>query len=167
MSETDNTKALITIGRAEKIDLVDVSMGDVPAKVDTGADSSSIWVSHVAEQDDGLHIVFFGTGSPYFTGDEIVIRSGYRVTRVANSFGQKELRYKLKLRIRVRGRLIRATFTLSDRSQKTYPILLGRRLLQGKFIVDVSQGEALIADEKQKAKQLKQALRQLKNGETT
>lgn len=152
---------LDTIGRAEMIEIVDLGLDGVPAKVDTGADSSSIWVSSVSEHKDGLHCVFFGPGNPHYSGKTVVIGSGYSVTRVANSFGQKELRYKIKLRIRVRDRLIKATFTLSDRSLKTYPILLGRRLLKNKFIVDVAQGQALQSTEKTKAMRLKRDMAEI------
>jgi hypothetical protein len=72
------------------------------------------------------------------------------------------LRYKTKLSIRVKGRLIKATFTLSDRSQKTYPVLLGRRLLKDKFIIDVSLGEPLSSAEKARAKHLKEEIKKLK-----
>jgi hypothetical protein len=149
------------IGRAEQVELVDLRLKNVPAKIDTGADTSAIWVSSAQEKEGELHCIFFGPGSPYYTGETVKISRDYRLTRVANSFGHKELRYKVKLRIRVKGRLIHATFTLSDRSSKTYPILLGRRLLQGKFAVDVTQGKALGAIEKAKARQLKQELAKL------
>ncbi len=151
------------IGRAERVDVLSLGLRAVPAKVDTGADNSAIWASRVVEQSDGsgLHCVFFGPGSPYYTGEVVRIAQGYTVTRVANSFGKKELRYKLKLRIKVKGRLIRATFTLSDRSLKTYPILLGRRLLQNKFLVDVSQGDSLREIETSKAQNLAQTLQLL------
>jgi hypothetical protein len=139
---------LITIGRAERIDIVDFGLLGVPAKIDTGADSSSIWVSQVSEQPDGLQCVLFGPKSHYYTGEIIRIAKSYSVTRIANSFGHKEVRYKVQLRIRVRDKLIKATFTLADRSTKTYPILLGRRMLHGKFLVDVSQGQPLYEAEK-------------------
>jgi hypothetical protein len=130
---------LPTIGRSERIDIVDFGILGVPAKVDTGADSSAIWVSYVKKQPTGLKCIFFGPGSPYYTGETVTIPRNYSVTKVVSSFGHKELRYKIKLRIRVQGRLIHATFTLSDRSARTYPVLLGRRLLYRKFLVDVSQ----------------------------
>ncbi|HUP26598.1 MAG TPA: RimK/LysX family protein [Candidatus Limnocylindrales bacterium] len=152
---------LDVIGRAEQVDLLDLNLKGVPAKVDTGADSSSIWASSVQEINDELHCIFFGPSSPYYTGEVVKISKNFTVTRVANSFGHKELRYKVKLRIRVSGRAVRATFTLSDRSLKTYPILLGRRLLQGKFLVDVSQGKALTKIEKLKAQRLKKELKEM------
>lgn len=147
------------IGRAEKVDLRDFSISAVPAKIDTGADVSSVWASSVTETERGLEFVLFGPGSQFYTGQvQLFTKPDYSITRVANSFGHKELRYKVKLHITVKGRNIRATFTLADRSQKTYPILLGRRLLKGKFVVDVNSGDPLIEEEKKKAQSLKKEL---------
>lgn len=155
-------KHLTIIGRAEKIELRDFGLVNIPAKIDTGADTSSIWVSNVEEREDGLHFVLFGPGSEFYTGaEQHFTKPDYTITRVANSFGQKELRYKVKLRITVKDHKIRATFTLSDRSLKTYPILLGRRLLHNKFLVDVADGNPLRELERQKAAQLEKDMQQV------
>ncbi len=156
-------KQLTVIGRAEKIALLDFGISEVPAKVDTGADTSAIWVSSIEEKEDGLYFVLFSPESPNYTGVmQRFTKPDYSITRVANSFGQKELRYKVKLSIRVKDRTIRATFTLSDRSEKTYPILLGRKLLHGKFLVDVTGGDPLRELEDQKAASLEAELRKIK-----
>jgi ribosomal protein S6--L-glutamate ligase len=155
-------RPLTIIGRAEKIDLRDFNLVEVPAKVDTGADTSSLWVSKIEERDDGLYFVLFGPESSYYSGKEQhFTKADYELTRVANSFGQKELRYKVKLRITLKGRMVRATFTLSDRSLKTYPILLGRKLLHGKFLVDVADGDPLHDEERKKAQNLKKELQEV------
>lgn len=155
-------KELTVIGRAEKVGLLDFDITDVPAKIDTGADLSSVWASSIEEREDGLHFVLFGPESPFYTGTlQRFTKPDYSMTRVANSFGQKELRYKVKLRLKVKNRLIRATFTLSDRSQKTYPVLLGRRLLHGKFLVDVTGGQPLKEEEKTKAAVLERDMQAL------
>jgi len=151
-------KELSLIGRAETIDLIDLDLKKVPAKVDTGADISSIWVSSVRESSEGLRVIFFGKGSEHYTGREMVFPGGFSLTRVANSFGHKEPRYKLKLRIKINDRLVRATFTLADRSEKLYPVLLGRRLLKGKFLVDVSQGDPLHQEERKRRARLEKEL---------
>jgi ribosomal protein S6--L-glutamate ligase len=156
-------KQLTVIGRAEKINLIDFGIDGVPAKVDTGADSSSIWASGVVEKDDVLCFSLFAPGDERYTGKVLEIaKPNYSMTRVANSFGNRELRYKVKLRVSVKGRLIRATFTLADRSKKIYPILLGRRLLQKKFLVDVSGGEPLLVEELARAEALEKDLQILK-----
>lgn len=143
-----------TIGRAELVDFPEMDCFNVPAKIDTGADNSAIWASQITISDDSLSCVFFGPDSPFYTGRAVTIQN-FSVTRIANSFGQSEMRYKVKLPIQVKGRVIRATFTLSDRSLKMYPVLLGRRLLAGKFLVDVSEGEPLTEFEQARARKLK------------
>lgn len=140
-----------TIGRAERVDLVDFGIEGVYAKVDTGADSSSVWATNIEEREDGLYFTMFAPGSEYYTGKEQrFTKPDYTITRVENSFGHRETRYKLKLRVRVKNRVIRASVTLADRSNKTYPMLLGRRLLSGKFLVDVRAGEPLADEERAK-----------------
>ncbi|MEX2014467.1 MAG: RimK/LysX family protein [Candidatus Saccharimonadales bacterium] len=144
------------IGRAERVDFPSLGLLKVPAKIDTGADVSSIWATNIRETSAGLGFVLFDKSSKHYTGNEILATpSAFTITRIANSFGEKEFRYKVKLTIRVKNKRIRGTFTLSDRSQKTYPILLGRRLLSGKFVVDVSRGKPLKRTESYKKKFLR------------
>ncbi|MFY9228056.1 MAG: RimK/LysX family protein [Candidatus Microsaccharimonas sp.] len=154
-------KTLTTIGRAEKVNLIDLGFNHVPAKVDTGADASSIWAS-AQQNGDKIEVVFFGPESDYYDGQVHKFpKSSYTMTRVSSSFGHREIRYKLKLKIKVKGRIINGSFTLSDRSAKLYPILLGRSLLKHKFIVDVSKGKPLIAEEKDRRAKLKEAILEL------
>lgn len=127
------------IGRVEQIVLVDFSDQVIPAKVDTGADRSSIWASNIERTKDHLQFTLFDRNSSYYTGTIISLpHEKYSETVVENSFGHKETRYVVHLRIRLAGRLVRASFTLANREAKAYPALLGRRLLAGKYIVDVS-----------------------------
>jgi hypothetical protein len=60
-------ETLTTIGRNEAVDLLRYARRQVPAKIDTGADSSSIWVSHVRVDKDGIQkFSLFGEGSPFY-----------------------------------------------------------------------------------------------------
>jgi hypothetical protein len=154
---------LTIIGRAERAELPDIAVKGVPVKVDTGADASSIWASSVEKEGDDLRVVFFSEESSFYTGEAHIFSKGdYTVTRVANSFGHRELRYKVKLRIKLKGRMINGTFTLSDRSKKLYPILIGRSLLTKKFLVDVSKGNPLRGAEQERAKKLQNELNNMK-----
>lgn len=156
---------LTSIGRAEIVDLPDIGIFKVPAKIDTGADLCTIWAHKVEVVPGGLNCVFFGPKSEYYDG---VVhhfpRKDYTITRIANSFGERELRYKLKLNIRIKGRLIAGTFTLSNRSQKLYPILIGRRLLKNKFLVNVNDGQPLHNEERKRLKALQNELPKLQRG---
>jgi hypothetical protein len=159
-----NKEELTVIGRAERIDLPKLGVFKVPAKTDTGADSSSIWVSDIKAKPEGLEFSLFGQGSQFYTGERLLLGpDDYEETRVANSFGGKELRYKIRLTVRVKGRLVRGSFTLADRSAKVYPVLLGRKLLAGKFVVDVKSGQPLMREERERKRRLQADLK--KTGE--
>lgn len=131
----------IIIGRRAAIRFLDhdVSM-QVPAKIDTGADSSSVWASNIFVDDhDKLHFTLFSEESACYTGKEIV-KTHFKVKVVRSSNGQAQIRYSVKLRVKLSGKRVLATFTLADRSQNNFPVLVGCRLLVNKFIVDVSRG---------------------------
>lgn len=116
----------------------------VPAKVDTGADSSAIWTSSVNIDKSGeLSFVLFGPDSPYYTGEVIKTRE-YSVAGVRSSTGERQIRYRVSLPVRLEGRRIKVVFNLSDRSANLFPVLIGRRTLHNKFIVDVSRGRDVI-----------------------
>ena len=146
------------IGKAEEVALPEHGLEVVYARIDTGAKTSAIWASKVKETKKGLEVTFFGKSSKYFTGEPHLFTS-YAETVVASSNGATERRYKVRLLIVIAGRRIRAWFTLADRSEQVYPILVGRNVLRGKFLVDVSLGtEAMRERERQRTRLLNQEL---------
>jgi hypothetical protein len=152
-----------TIGRAEKVTFPTLGIKKVPAKVDTGADASSIWCSKMRMVKGELRCVFFAPGSEFYTGESVVFKKrDTNLTRVANSFGHRELRYKVKIPMEIKGRTIKATFTLTDRSTKLYPVLIGRSMLKGKFLVDVRRGSPLHEEENVRKKRLELEMRRLR-----
>lgn len=127
------------IGSTEKVSFPTLNVSDVHAKIDTGADVSSIWCGSINPVDEGIECVFFSPSSEHYTGEKVFFKKGeYKFSRVHNSFGHDEKRYKVKIPVIISGRRVLASFTLSDRSKKTYPILIGRKLLARKFLVDVT-----------------------------
>lgn len=128
------------IGLKESIDLPEFGVKSVPAKIDTGADFSSIWASDINLSNNELSFCLFGRGNAFYTGKKIITKKFETIT-IKNSFGVGESRYKVKLMIKIGSRNITGTFTLADRSNMSYPVLIGRKLLRGKFIVDVSKME--------------------------
>ncbi|HSX36396.1 MAG TPA: RimK/LysX family protein [Patescibacteria group bacterium] len=127
-----------TVGSTELVDFPAAGLANVPAKVDTGADSSAIWASDIREQDGVLSFTLFGPASPFYTGQALSTKD-YTYASIKNSFGDSEFRYKVYLQMRIAGRLVRARFTLADRSANSMPVLIGRRTLRGKFVVDVTK----------------------------
>jgi hypothetical protein len=136
-----------TIGREVTVDFGE-EIKNVPAKVDTGADSSAVWASDIfVDQEHVLHFKLFDKGSQYYTGQEHTTKE-YSVAMTKSSLGEKQLKYRVKLVVTIAGRKIKTGFGLSNRSTHNYPILIGRKTLNGKFLVDVSQSENLIKVEK-------------------
>ena len=129
------------IGRAELLDVVDFSIEDVPAKVDTGAYRSAIHADNIRLSDDGVALSFRLLGGHPLCGNmarDITVQD-FRKVWVANSFGHGEERYAVRLRVKLGTHIVNATFSLADRSKKVYPVLLGRKLLNNRFLVDTSQ----------------------------
>jgi glutathione synthase/RimK-type ligase-like ATP-grasp enzyme len=132
-------RELTTIGSKTVIDFPQLGLLSVPAKIDTGADSSSIWATNIVQKDTGeLTFTLFAPHSPFYTGKVISV-TDYTLISVKNSFGQTEYRYKAKLQVKIAGRTINTHFTLANRSKNSQPILIGRQTLRGKFIVDVAK----------------------------
>jgi hypothetical protein len=118
---------------------VDGISDKIPAKVDTGADRSSIDVSNLyVDSENRLHYTLFHKGSPFYTGKEIVVDVS-RISVVKNSTGHRQVRYRAAISLRIEGRRISVDCNLSNRRNNKFPILIGRRTLGGKFLVDVSK----------------------------
>ena len=127
------------IGMTDLVDFPDLALFDVAAKVDTGAFTSALHCKDVRLVQSGLRkkLSFWlidktGEGSRQFYSDQFSQRM------IRNSFGVAEKRYVIKTRIVLFGRTIRAEFTLADRERLKNPVLLGRKLLRNRFIVDVA-----------------------------
>lgn len=148
MNDTKSQSQLPIIGRVERVLFSILKSERVPAKIDTGADLSSIWASSVTKKAKKLSFELFAPGSKYYTGEVITLeKPNYRRALIANSFGTKESRYVVKLKVEINGTVTTAEFSLADRSKKIYPVLLGRKLLDGVFLVDVSKGQPLLEEE--------------------
>lgn len=145
------------IGRAEIISFPEIKMEAVHARIDTGAKTSAVWASHIEVRDGALHVVFFGEGHEGYTG-ETVIFDDFGQAVVASSTGETQVRYKVRQLVRIKGRKVRAWFTLADRSTQVYPVLIGRNVLMGKFIVDVNRGQVLRDEEESRTTELRSKL---------
>jgi hypothetical protein len=138
------------IGRAEILSFPEVGIEGVYARIDTGATTSSIWASSTQVIDDKLHVVLFGDRGDLKKSQPIIFDTFERIA-VASSTGHVQYRFKVRLLVKLKGKKIRAQFTLADRSTQVYPVLIGRNVLRGKFVVDVKRGKALQTAEKERS----------------
>src|SRR6218665_96552 len=100
--------AKVTIGRRETVDFPELNVYGIVAKVDTGAYTTELQFDH------------------YFRKE------------IKNSFGETENRYIIKTIVKIGRKRIKSVISLTDRGTMRYPVLIGRKLLKNRFIVDVS-----------------------------
>jgi len=135
-----------TIGRVEVVDFPAAKVYNLRAKVDTGAYRSSVWATDIREDRGTLFFKLLGPESPNYSGHELKTKD-FRLVEVENSFGHKQTRYSVFLKIKIDGKTFKSNFTLANRASKTYSALIGRKLLKNRFVVDVSQGQPLQDEE--------------------
>lgn len=129
------------VGRAAFIDFPELNLRLVPAKTDSGAYRSAIHAKNVKIiERDGTEILTFELlkGHPCAGQSVKGETAEFSIVQVENSFGHREQRYEIKLLTLLDGKRFRTTFTLADRGKKIYPVLMGRRLLSRRFLVDTS-----------------------------
>lgn len=148
---------LTVIGHAELIDFPKLGLSAVPARIDSGAKTSSIWASSIREVDGGLEFVLFDSGSKLFNGKPVRV-SHYGLRKIISSMGHMQQRYVVKLSVVIGGRKISASFSLANRASQAYPVLIGRNVLRGKFLVDVKRGQPLLDAKKQRSRSLQSRL---------
>jgi hypothetical protein len=136
-------KTLRTIGRRDLIDLPGLHLMEIDAKIDTGAYTSALHVKGIEafEKEGGEPWVRFKLDHPHhpaFNNKQFNMPV-HAHKHIKSSSGQSELRYIVRTSIVLFGKRYMAEFSLTDRSAMDFPVLLGRKLLYRKFLVDVTQ----------------------------
>lgn len=129
--------ATTIIGRVEHIALPGLGIERVAAKIDTGAYRSALHYQALSTRvSDGVPelVVRFRMGGERRTK----VFKRFKRVAVKSSNGDVSLRYLISTNVRLNGFKVRTQFTLFDRSDMKYQVLLGRKFLRGRFLVDVS-----------------------------
>lgn len=147
-------KKIELIGATDIVDLPELGWYKVPVRVDSGATTSSIHCARVKliKHGDDTKLCFYldvKRGAP----EQSFTVSDFKETIVRNSSGKEEKRYVIKTQITIFGRKIRTEFSLANRRKMSYPILLGRKLLKGRFLIDVSQKDLSAKQQSEKIRQ--------------
>lgn len=129
-----------TIGRIDKIDIPEFGLENIPAKIDTGANRSAIHCSEIhLVRDSRVEEIYFHIPLDATGGAKGFHAKSFFKKKVRSSSGHVEERYIIRTTIKLFGNLYKTSFSLTDRAEMKYPILLGRKLLKSRFIVDVEQ----------------------------
>ncbi len=139
MKSSAKAKKLIQIGRHVIIDLPELNSFNVEAKVDTGAFRTVIhcnaWKEVTIDGENFLQATFDLNNE----GPKTILFRDYFQKEFKSSFGEREKRYCVKTTIRIGKKKIRSSVSITDRSDMRFQVLLGRKTLLRKFLVDVSQ----------------------------
>jgi len=125
------------IGRIDKADFPSLNLFDIEVKIDTGAYTSTIHCKNMVVEDNYLKCVFLDEEHPAYHEKEFIFDQ-YDVKVVKSSNGQSQARYRILTDITLFGKTYPIFLTLSDREEMRYPVLLGRKFLTKRFVVDIN-----------------------------
>ena len=135
-------KKLPTIGWREWVELPDLGIARIKAKVDTGARSSSLHAFDVEVfERDGVSWARFRV-HPDQRRDARVLELEAKVleTRsVRSSSGEAAMRPVIETSVTLLGRTWPIELTLANRDQMGFRMLLGRQAFRSRFLVDAGR----------------------------
>lgn len=129
----------IVVGALEKCDLPDLGITDLVMRVDTGAATSSLHVENVEEyQKDGKSWISFDIHPDVYNVAKITRHSSEvkAVRKVRSSSETLEHRYVISTTLAIGEHKWRIKINLTDRTEMTYNMLLGRQAMANKIMVD-------------------------------
>lgn len=132
----------IVIGRIDKADFPELALSGIDLKIDSGAYTSSIHCTKIEEiKIDGDNFIKFTLLDPehsLYNNKEFTTKN-YTSKVVKSSNGISETRFLIKTEIFIFNTLFPIHLTLTERKDMKFPILLGRKFLNKKFIIDTAK----------------------------
>jgi hypothetical protein len=125
------------IGRIDKADFPLLGLKDLDVKIDSGAFTSSLHCHHIVEKNGKLQFSLLDPSHDQYHNKPIE-SAVFKVKKVRSSNGSQEERYVITTEVVLFGKTHKLDLTLTNRGDMNFPVLLGRKLLNKKFIVDTS-----------------------------
>lgn len=135
-------KNLKIIGRKDKADFPDLGLENIEIKIDTGAYTSSIHAHKIEPfEKNGKSFIKFYLLDPKHPEykNKAIQAEVLKEKKVKSSIGKAEKRYIIKSKIVIFSKSYVLELSLTNRSKMKHPVLIGRKLLNKKFLVDTSQ----------------------------
>lgn len=126
------------LGRYDRVDLPDLGLSNIHAKIDTGAYTCSLHCKTAEVVDGKLEFILLDQEHPEFTGMRFVFEK-FEKRDIKNSFGEVEKRFVIVTSITIFEEVITTEFSLSNRGSLKFPILIGRKILRNRFLIDVKK----------------------------
>lgn len=127
------------VGTIELISILDLELYDLDAKVDTGADSNALHCDDIhIDENNFVHFTLLDEVHESYHGKRIVMPL-YKLKRVKSSNGEVQERASVRVTVEFFAKRYKTIISLTNRSDMKYPMLIGRKFLANKFLVDVSK----------------------------
>jgi hypothetical protein len=131
----------ITIGRTDKADFPELSLLEIDVKIDSGAYTSSIHCSNIneiiANGQSLIQFTLLDPEHPFYNNKEFTFKN-YASKIIKSSNGISEMRFMIHTEIYIFDETFPIYLTLSERKDMKFPILLGRKFLTKKFVIDTA-----------------------------
>ena len=130
-------RAMETVGWREIVQLPELGLRGIPAKIDTGARTSSLHAVILDEYErDGETFVRFAVDFPEQHVRQVCEAVHIDWRGITSSNGKTQRRRIIKTPLKIGGLTFRAEISLADRSDMRFPMLIGRSSLRRRFVVD-------------------------------
>jgi hypothetical protein len=126
------------LGRYDRVDLPELGLKNIHAKIDTGAFTCSLHTQKVEVVDGKLEFILLDEEHCEFTGKKFVFEQ-FQEKYFKNSFGEGERRFVIVTTIKILDEAITTEFSLSNRGSLKFPILIGRKILRDRYLIDVKK----------------------------
>ncbi len=127
------------IGKKELISIPELELYDLDAKVDTGADSNALHCDDININPDGtVSFTLLDEVHASYHGKRIKLPI-YKMKKIKSSNGMVQERAFIRVFVEFFGERYQTLISLTSRADMKYPMLIGRKFLSHKFLVDVSQ----------------------------
>lgn len=137
------------LGRYDRVDLPELGLTGIHAKIDTGAYTCSLHCHKAAVVNGKLEFILLDQEHPEFTGMKFMF-DNFEERDIRNSFGEVEKRFVITTSITIFGEVITSEFSLSDRGSLKFPILIGRKILRNRFLIDVTKKNVSFKEKRKK-----------------
>ncbi len=132
----------IVIGRKDVADFENLNLKGIDVKVDTGAYTSSFHCHKIERykkaEEEWVRCNFLDPEHELYHEKEFCFPI-HKIRRVKSSNGMVEERISIRTNITIFQANYRIELTLTERQDMKNPVLLGRKFLSKKFIVDTSK----------------------------
>lgn len=155
-------KSKIVIGRKDFADFKKLDLFEIEVKIDSGAYTSSFHC-HKIERitrngTEAIRCNFLDPGHPQYHEKEFCFEE-FTIRNVKSSNGMVEERFSIFTEITIFQTTYPIELTLTERPDMKHPVLLGRKFVSKKFMIDTSRKNLSLKNKKHAVKIFRKKLK--------